>query len=1205
MQWKDIRRSYVGWIGIVLTCLLVGSLVGACDCGRAPVLEGALPEVSTELIVIDGGPVESGPRSCQTRCDCDQGSDCISGTCVLSPTPAYCCDRDGCPQGLPCLNSAGDTGACGLRQSCKHPCDCPQGNACVDGFCSVSNQPVYCCEKAGCVAGQTCSSIRGGTKTCGGEGQPCTTACDCVGGLTCVNGQCTKAGVPFYCCDASNCPAGSRCENARGVQGTCGQTQGCKSSCDCPTGQTCSNGKCGILPVPVYCCDRPDKCPSGQFCDSRDGKRGRCESKVECVSSCDCAQGLACLRGQCTKGGEAVYCCEKPGCPARVTCIRSDGSRGTCSGQKCANDRDCGIQNCTQQGTQCSQVQPFCQDDGTCSSRVKTVAGICRPDSGLCQEVPPECQSPCDCPQGDICSSGRCLTPPPGQEVYCCDKAGCPANQVCLTRDNRKDTCPANPTCRTNSDCGNNTCRTLGNDCEQITATCLRGSCRRATSFQQNSICRIVNGVGSCQPRSNACKTNADCGQPTCRLSGNICIQSLAICTNGACSTRSSGIPNAGCVNGACTQTGQNCRVDCDCTQGQACLNGRCSVPANGVPVYCCDKPGCNAGQACTNRSGAKGTCPKPPQCKVDGDCNKPSCTQNGLLCTSLSYKCVNGVCNATNTASPGVCDSAKGSCSAVTTCRVSCDCPQGQACQQTPLGGICAPGPSPVYCCDKVGCPSNQRCVDSNNRQGTCPLVCTGVCDCPGGFDCVKSRCVASTNPTYCCDNPQQCPSGQACVNKAGQAGKCPTTVRKCKSACDCIQGEDCVSGECKKTSKPVYCCDNAGCKAGETCTNKLGQTGVCPTPCQTPCDCQQGHSCVQGLCSPNPANAFCCNKSGCPANFSCFNSDGSRGRCPVQKCTTACDCNQGEDCRNGQCTRVFPAVYCCSKTGCPAGQACKDTKNQWSTCQAAPACKSACDCPQGRDCFKGQCIQVFPAVYCCTKTGCPAGQACYDSSNNPGVCPGSQCTTSCDCPSQGQSCIRGRCVSANPRIYCCSKPGCQAGQACEDTQGNLSTCGGRSCKVACDCNQGEDCRNGTCVRVSPPVYCCSKSPCQPGQACVKTDGSTATCAVQCRTRCDCQQGFDCFNGACFRRTGAYCCNKSGCPAGQSCQDTNGRTSVCGGTPPPTTCKVACDCNQGQSCLNGTCVTTPNRVYCCDKPGCPRGFSCRDKSDKAGFCSP
>lgn len=51
--------------------------------------------------------------------------------------------------------------------------------------------------------------------------------------------------------------------------------------------------------------------------------------------------------------------------------------------------------------------------------------------------------------------------------------------------------------------------------------------------------------------------------------------------------------------------------------------------------------------------------------------------------------------------------------------CESPCDCPQGMDCQ---LGSqLCIPGPFPVYCCDKEGCPEGEQCRTEEGGYGVC----------------------------------------------------------------------------------------------------------------------------------------------------------------------------------------------------------------------------------------------------------------------------------------------------------------------------------------------------------------------------------------------------------------------------------------------------------------------------------------------------
>ena len=1370
---RTLPRHFFHWL---LLCVGIAAIListGGCDCGSnvKPEIPGVEITNPVDASQPDpGGPetpdnADQGPIKCNTRCDCPQGQECKEGTCIVTTEPVYCCDKENCPQGLACEKSNGDPGTCGLRTRCNHLCDCDQGLACKGGFCTVTKEKAYCCEKVGCPPGSTCTSQRGGQQTCGGEGFTCNTACDCLPSLGCINGQCTQGSDPVYCCSSNKCPKGSKCETKKGDKSTCGSTSTCKTACDCPSGQACNNGQCVSSPVPVYCCDQKENCPSGQACQWKDGRDDKCPVVSTCKENCDCSQGQYCRGGQCIVGPSPVYCCAKPGCPAKASCYKQGGGIGTCPDKKCTNDTECGKPRCSQSGATCTEAVPRCRPDGTCSNEVKSTRGTCDVTSGRCK-VTAECRTHCDCPQKQACIQGRCLASGP-RPFYCCSKPGCPEKETCFTPDGRTSTCKPAQACKINTDCGKPACRQSGNDCSQIVPICnAAGQCSSTSKFVNNATCQ----AGVCVPKPPQCKTHCDCPQ-TLACRGGQCVKwstpvycctkagcpSAALCyqsngSTGKCPVKPQCTTSLQCPKSSCktvgadcnqlkytcskgkcvvssilfkgqkcnpktniceTSTPGKCRYICDCPQGQGCYKGNC-IKAS-FPIYCCVKPGCPSNKTCYTRTNGKSTCPSTPVCKQDSDCGNPTCKQSGSTCTQSTPRCDprTGVCATAGSSIVGTCNSATGRCDQAVRCTRNCDCPQGLYCSPGPLGGTCRKGPTPVYCCDKPGCPSKAKCIDKNNRGGVCPLVCKTPCDCAAGQDCVNTKCITGTKPIYCCDNKQQCPAGAACKDKTGKAGTCPNQTRKCSSPCDCVQGEGCVNGVCAKTSTPTYCCSNGACPAGKACVDKNGLKGKCKIPCKEVCDCPQGQYCSQGFCLERPgAPVYCCDKPGCASGNGCYKKGGGFGRCPVSSCKSPCDCTQGYDCRNGKCQRVFPAVYCCSKTGCPGGQACKTTSNQWKTCPTSGGCKSPCDCPQGQDCHKGLCVRVFPAVYCCSKTGCPGGQLCFDANNKQGKCPGVQCKTACDCPrqgqscvkgacvftspptyccsktgcragyqcedkngklsycpgtlcktacdctQQGQSCVRGRCTYTSPPTYCCSKPGCRVGSSCEDKNGKTSTCPGtQKCKTPCDCPQGYDCRGGTCTRVSPPVYCCSKSGCRrgqacytstgsvkacpgtptcktacdcqqgldcqngycvygpapvyccgksgcrPGQACVNSNGTASTCAVQCKTHCDCNQGHMCSGGTCYRRPGFYCCDKAGCQSGNVCVDKNGLYSSCGAKPGQT-CKTRCDCPQGEECVSGKCTRRVSPAYCCDKPGCPSRYFCLKKDGKSGICS-
>lgn len=700
------------------------------------------------------------------------------------------------------------------------------------------------------------------------------------------------------------------------------------------------------------------------------------------------------------------------------------------------------------------------------------------------------CSHLCDCAQGEQCLGGFCTKTT--ELVYCCDRAGCVPGAACRSPRTGEGKCgEEGRTCRSVCDCSS------GLACS-------------------NGQCSALGQKIPCCSRTGDCKDGDTCQ----RYDGSI----------GVCGEKPA------------------CQQACDCKQGEGCVQGRCVGGES--PVYCCAKPGCPEGEACKQGDGSSSTCAKAPSCVKDQDCGASGCEQDAQGCVEIKARCVGGSCQVDRTPKKGSCDKASGlcvegpacqadkdcgplacqqdgkycevstsscvggaclkrtkkdvgtcnnsgACVPPASCTTLCDCPQGQYCVE----GKCFQSSFPGFCCENPGCPGGETCYTSFNTADQCPILCKSPCDCPEGYDCANGKCFRGPSPMYCCDQAQSCPPGATCKAKDNKAGTCAQQPRPCRSSCDCVQGEACLNGQCSPSAQPTFCCDKEGCPQGQGCENKNLQSGICPAVCTTLCDCPQGQTCIAGRCNQDPGlgGGYCCSNPGCPLGQVCYQANGQAGRCAAKTCGSPCDCPQGEDCRNGVCTPTSPPVYCCSKAGCAQGSRCREANNQWGTCQNQATCQSPCDCAQGEDCYRGQCVGTFPSVYCCSKVGCPQGQACYNAQNQAGLCPTASCQSACDCPHQGQSCIRGRCtiVTSGATIYCCDKAFCPPGNSCEDAQGNLKYCSQQSCQNACDCNQGEDCQNGACVYVQPPVLCCSKPFCQAGAPCIRQDGTSSTCGT------------------------------------------------------------------------------------------------------------
>ncbi len=214
------------------------------------------------------------------------------------------------------------------------------------------------------------------------------------------------------------------------------------------------------------------------------------------------------------------------------------------------------------------------------------------------------------------------------------------------------------------------------------------------------------------------------------------------------------------------------------------------------------------------------------------------------------------------------------------------------------------------------------------------------------------------------------------------------------CKGACACPQGKKCINNTCTVVTPPEYCCSRSGCPAGAKCVWASGATGTCPSAgaCKKTCDCYQGLVCINGACTKSPTGpTYCCDKPNCPPGSVCVDINGKANKCSSHlSCKDRCDCLQGDACVNGSCTPVTPKVYCCQKSGCPFGAACRYANGASSTCPSTGACKKNCDCNQALGCVNGKCTKApGGAVYCCDRPWCPSGYACITSGGKKGTCP------------------------------------------------------------------------------------------------------------------------------------------------------------------------------------------------------------------------
>jgi uncharacterized protein len=270
-------------------------------------------------------------------------------------------------------------------QPCLSPCDCLPGLSCIQGMCAQGETITYCCTHSTCPSGEACVEPSGERRIC----NTCQDACDCPYGERCEAGSCVATTIPVFCCGRSPCPSGEACEGGEGEEGSiC--PNGCQTACDCWGGQACVNGRCVRENEAAYCCERA-LCPQSAICEYDDGSSGRCPVS-QCMHACDCSTGFACVNGECHLSEEQglTYCCEDIECPAGRACELLNGGVSTCVGE-------------------------------------------------------PQCSVSCDCATAQICEAGRCVFPPADEPLLVCCESECGAlmsGVACERLNGERTECP-------------------------------------------------------------------------------------------------------------------------------------------------------------------------------------------------------------------------------------------------------------------------------------------------------------------------------------------------------------------------------------------------------------------------------------------------------------------------------------------------------------------------------------------------------------------------------------------------------------------------------------------------------------------------------------------------------------------------------------------------------------------------------------------
>lgn len=450
------------------------------------------------------------------------------------------------------------------------------------------------------------STCEGTTPTCGGcatcqqkqcEPKPLTSApqsCKvCASDADCGGGYCIQVGSGFRCvqsCDNTNCcPTGSFCtlggnRNYCLPQSMSCPAVSCQSDKDCSTPEACVAGKCeqklpALRKSTCQPCSQNSECGEGGYCESPDGRGGRCLQPCEgdgelCPKNFVCKERIPGLK-QCTRRDATcqVNCTQDSDCLGGLVCknnvcVRSGGNQ---VGEPCHSGMPC------QSELQCIPSSAGARCYQTCGFAAGSAGAPCRP--------------------GNICDRGlQCYPNPLGSGNFCVQPcqtvASCTDGGTCFPGINL---C----TCQTDSQCTN------GGKCNVIIqgvvgvcsagkeTTCPSGE-ECASSPGQPSIC-VQTGSGN-RTSGQACDNLNRC------QSGNLCVPGLNRCVES-------------CNGGKVCQTGGSCRTllgpdeFCLCSADSECKGGRkCQILAQNIG-YCsepvdagCKENTCPSGFVCQNK---------------------------------------------------------------------------------------------------------------------------------------------------------------------------------------------------------------------------------------------------------------------------------------------------------------------------------------------------------------------------------------------------------------------------------------------------------------------------------------------------------------------------------------------------------------------------------------------------------------------------
>ena len=535
-----------------------------------------------------------------------------------------------------------------------------------------------------------------------------------------VLGECATVDYDKFHCS----PSGSWATGAGGTYGCNG-----KACAKCSYG-TCDESGCagGTCVSPMTTC------------------AGACVNVLTDQKNCgtcgnSCTAGMTCYSGACI--APPTSACGNGICETAETCPTDKCCYGAWA------DTNYDLNNCGSCGNRCPQNEQCSAGSCICSAGYVDCDSTpgCETMGTYCPTK--NCVADSECPSGNVCCSGKCLTPFCTDERDCDDGNPCTADScsqcsqcshVPKTCSSTFDGCCPSPSCTSDPDCAE--CAD-DNDCLSC-ESCRSGICVPSicgSSCGQGMVCNSANS--KCVPLPPNCYSADSCTYLNCSSSGVSCWKDPQ-CT----------------VQKTSNQTRKAyCIDDPDCNDGSECTYDFCEPLSPESDEFGCRHFTAECGSSCSNGvCSSDGFCVKPG--KKGGSCDCESCGE-GLSCTS-------GKCAELKDCGDGKCDESE--CSRcpkdceLDECVLNdvCDWPIGENCVNSPLACACPLGRN----CDNKGQYEDVRdalwCYSALKACGdgictakechTCALDCDGPKDiCIGDGYCDSAIGESCENSVDC----------------------------------------------------------------------------------------------------------------------------------------------------------------------------------------------------------------------------------------------------------------------------------------------------------------------------------------------------------------------------------------------------------------------------------------------------------------------